>query len=191
MPTPRRTTEPRQARAVRTRRLIVEETARCVVEEGFAAATTPRILERAGATWGVVQYHFTNREGLLLAVVVAGTDRLVAELAEVGPADPEDPGQVRRVLDAAWEAFAHPLSVASFEILIATRGLRSSGAELGDQWQRLEQVGAGLFATPDSAHLARLVWATLRGLVMVQMLVPEPLGRPRELADLADLITSR
>lgn len=189
MPTPRRTPEPRQARAARTRQRIIDETARCVVEEGYAAATTPRILERAGATWGVVQYHFGNREGLLVAVVEAGTDQLVTGLSAVGPADPGDPEQVRRVVTAAWEAFRDPLSVASFEILIATRGMRSSGAELGGHWRRLEQVGAGLFATPDSARLARLVWATLRGLVMVQLVVPEPLDPSRELATLAALIT--
>ncbi|MDP9821438.1 TetR/AcrR family transcriptional regulator [Nocardioides massiliensis] len=190
MPTPRRTPQPRQARATRTRQRIIDETARCVVEEGYAAATTPRILERAGATWGVVQYHFANREGLLVAVVEAGTDQLVAGLAEVGPADPGDADQVRRVVDAAWEAFAHPLSVASFEILIATRGMRSSGADLGEHWRRLEELGAGLFAAPESVRLARLVWATLRGLVMVQMLVPEPLDPSRELATLTSLITA-
>lgn len=188
MTAPRRRPEPRQARAVRTRQRLLDETARCVVEEGFAAATTPRILERAGATWGVVQYHFGSREQLLVAVVEAGTDQLVAGLSDVGPADPGDPDQVRRVVDAAWTAFAHPLSVASFEILIATRGLRSSGADLAGPWRRLEQLGAGLFAGPDSARLARLLWAILRGLVLTQLVVPEPVDPSGELDTLVALI---
>jgi len=63
-----------QARAERTRALIMDETVRCVVEEGFAAASAKHIAERAGVTWGVIQYHFGDRDGLLAAVVESGFD---------------------------------------------------------------------------------------------------------------------
>src|SRR5207249_7757719 len=73
-----------QARAERTRALIMDETVRCVVEEGFAAASAKHIAERAGVTWGVIQYHFGDRDGLLAAVVESGFDELRARMATVG-----------------------------------------------------------------------------------------------------------
>ena len=43
-----------QERAERTRALIMQETVRCVVEEGFAAASAKHIAERAGVLTPVV-----------------------------------------------------------------------------------------------------------------------------------------
>ena len=47
---------------------MIEETIKCIREEGFAAASTRHIVERAGVSWGVIQYHFGDRDGLLTAV---------------------------------------------------------------------------------------------------------------------------
>ena len=38
--------------------MVIDETVRCVIEEGFGAASAKHITERAGVTWGVIQYHF-------------------------------------------------------------------------------------------------------------------------------------
>ena len=61
-----------QRRGDRTRDTIIDETVRCINEEGFAAASANHIAERAGVTWGVIQYHFGDRSGLLSAVVAHG-----------------------------------------------------------------------------------------------------------------------
>ena len=76
---PRRPAGGSQVRAERTRERVLDETVRCVIDEGFAAASAKHIAERAGVTWGVVQYHFGDRDGLLMAVV----DRGLAELTRV------------------------------------------------------------------------------------------------------------
>lgn len=88
-PPTRQTLAPRK-RGDDTRALIIDETVRCVVEEGFQAATAKHVAERAGVTWGVIQYHFGDRNGLLMAVVDEGVARLVEELsaAEVGDLRP-------------------------------------------------------------------------------------------------------
>ena len=67
--TPRRPANGKQVRADRTRAMVIDETVRCVLEEGFGAASAKHITERAGVTWGVIQYHFGDRDGLLMAVV--------------------------------------------------------------------------------------------------------------------------
>jgi len=81
----RRTNAPRK-RGDDTRAKIIDETVRCIVEEGFAAATAKHVAERAGVTWGVIQYHFGDRNGLLMAVVDDGVARLLESLssADVG-----------------------------------------------------------------------------------------------------------
>jgi AcrR family transcriptional regulator len=45
------------------RAIVIDETIRCILEEGFAAASAKHITERAGVTWGVVQYHFGAATG--------------------------------------------------------------------------------------------------------------------------------
>src|SRR5260370_36698282 len=76
----RRTSAPRK-RGDDTRAKIIDETVRCIVEEGFAAATAKHVAERAGVTWGVIQYHFGDRNGLLMAVVDDGVARLLESLS--------------------------------------------------------------------------------------------------------------
>src|ERR1700759_723502 len=77
---PRRPVNGKQLRADRTRATVIDETVRCVVEEGFGAASAKHITERAGVTWGVIQYHFGDRDGLLMAVVDQGFGQLLETL---------------------------------------------------------------------------------------------------------------
>ena len=83
---PTRQTQAPRKRGDDTRARIIDETVRCVVEEGFPAATAKHVAERAGVTWGVIQYHFGDRDGLLMAVVDEGVARLLESLggADVG-----------------------------------------------------------------------------------------------------------
>ena len=67
-----------QERGERTRALVIDETIRCIREEGFAAASTRHIIDRAGVTWGVIQYYFGDRDGLLTAVIEHANTTLTA-----------------------------------------------------------------------------------------------------------------
>src|SRR6478736_10465750 len=110
MTTPRRPANGKQVRADRTRAMVIDETVRCVVEEGFAAASAKHIAERAGVTWGVIQYHFGDRDGLLAAVVDSGFDELRARMATVGVPQGSSRKQVTALVEAAWAAFSTPTS---------------------------------------------------------------------------------
>jgi TetR/AcrR family transcriptional regulator, regulator of cefoperazone and chloramphenicol sensitivity len=59
-----------------TRQHVIEAAIQCVLERGFYRASSNAIAERAGVSWGVIQYHFGNRETLMLAVLEEGTRRL-------------------------------------------------------------------------------------------------------------------
>ena len=63
--------------------MVIEETVSCVLEEGFGAASAKHITERAGVTWGVIQYHFGDRDGLLMAVVDEGFSELLANCGKL------------------------------------------------------------------------------------------------------------
>ena len=47
-----------------TRNKVIEAAIDCIYREGFHAANTNRIAEQAGVTWGVLQYHFGDKDGL-------------------------------------------------------------------------------------------------------------------------------
>jgi AcrR family transcriptional regulator len=185
-----------QPRAERTRALIMDETVRCIIEEGFEAASAKHIAERAGVTWGVIQYHFGDRAGLLAAVIDSGFDQLRAQMAIVDlPPGPTRP-RVTAMVESAWDAFSTPTSRASLEILVATRGRRDpvTDAHLADMAGELSQLGRHVIDDPtpsrDPYVVGELLWAALRGLVLAQMVVTDPIDSSRERAFLVDVLSA-
>ncbi len=184
-----------QARGDRTRAFIIDETVRCILDEGFAAASAKHIADRAGVTWGVIQYHFGDRNGLLAAVVGDGYENFRASIASVAIPSGPATGRLAAVVDAAWTAFSAPASRASLEILIATRGGRGPErtTELEAMAREMRRLGGMLVGDePDRRSQGRMVgevlWAALRGLVLAQMVTNQPLDSRRERAMLVDLI---
>lgn len=186
---PTRRSERRQERGDLTRRLIVEEMVRCVIEEGFAAASARRVTERAGVTWGVIQYHFGDRNGLLTAVIDRGMSDLESAMAEVAHVQGPPRVRVAAVVDAAWSAFCLPTSIAALEILIATRGRRDADFErhLREVNRHLTRLGHRVLPELDAPTLS-VVWSTLRGMAVVQMMAYSARDLPAQRSALVDMI---
>jgi AcrR family transcriptional regulator len=192
---PRRPPTGGQARAERTRNAVIDETVRCILEEGFAPPSVRHITDRAGVTWGVVQYHFGDLDGVLMAVVNRGFGELSATLEGLAPVASTLGRQERVafVVDAVWQAFSSPTSRAALEILISTRGARADpvNAQLADVMTRLadlgRQLGEGLSA-PHAERVGTLIWNTLRGIIAAQMTWPEPVDSSRDVQTLIDLV---
>jgi AcrR family transcriptional regulator len=198
-PTKRRSAPTRRAvkgqpRGDRTRQRIIDETIRCVREEGFAAASASHIAELAGVTWGVIQYHFGDRDAVLMAVVDHGYSVLQNAITAVEiPAGPVRE-RVQDVVDAGWRAFSDPASLAALEILVALRADRdpSRDVHLAELGRHLTQLGGALAPHARGRQrraLGDLLWATLRGLVLAQMVVREPLDSTHERRALVDMLT--
>ncbi|OBI20929.1 TetR family transcriptional regulator [Mycobacterium sp. E2327] len=164
----RRTSAPRK-RGDDTRTKIIDETVRCIMEEGFAAATAKHVAERAGVTWGVIQYHFGDRNGLLMAVVDDGVARLVDSLSAADVSELPLRERIEVVVDTAWSCYSSPTSMAAFEILRATRG-GSSRRHLMEMNAAIGQLGRLITDDPANAGVAEVIWATLRGVVLAQMI---------------------
>ncbi len=166
----RRTSAPRQ-RGDDTRTKLIDETVRCIVAEGFAAATAKHVAERAGVTWGVIQYHFGDRNGMLMAVVDDGVARLVDRLSSANVSELPLRERIEVVVDTAWSCYSSPTSMAAFEILRATRGGpgASSRRHLLEMNDAIGQLGRLITDDPANAGVAEVIWAALRGVVLAQM----------------------
>jgi TetR/AcrR family transcriptional regulator, regulator of cefoperazone and chloramphenicol sensitivity len=59
-----------------SRQRVIDAAIQCILDNGFYRASSNAIAEQAGVSWGVIQYHFGNRETLMLAVLEEGARRL-------------------------------------------------------------------------------------------------------------------
>jgi AcrR family transcriptional regulator len=195
--TPRRPVNGKQVRADRTRAMVIDETVRCVLEEGFGASSAKHITERAGVTWGVIQYHFGDRAGLLMAVVDRGFSQLMACLNDLQNERRTKSGRERTelVINKVADAFLSPTSIAALEILIATRTDRADVDQrhLVELFSTLTDLGRyvaeGL--EPEYADATgNLIWTTLMGAMVAKMAVDWQLDVSRELRALTDVVTA-
>jgi AcrR family transcriptional regulator len=186
----RRTSAPRK-RGDDTRAKIINETVRCIMEEGFGAATAKHVAERAGVTWGVIQYHFGDRNGLLMAVVDDGVAKLLDSLSAADVRTLPLRERIEVVVDTAWSCYSSPTSMAAFEILRATRGGpgESSRHHLLEMNAAISQLGMLITEDPSNDGVAEVIWSALRGVVLAQMVVGSPIDWHRERRALIDMVT--
>jgi AcrR family transcriptional regulator len=106
-------------RTAETRARIMRAVVECIDELGFPRTTASEIARRAGVTWGAVQHHFGDKDGILAAVLEDSFNRFAAR---VGDVPDEAAGIEKRVslfVDRAWEHFASPHYRSTFEILLS------------------------------------------------------------------------
>ncbi len=171
---PRRT---QAERSEESRRRIVEAAVELVAERGIGAATMAAVAEQAGRSVGAIQHQFTDKDGLQVAVLEHGLDRL-GEILDGVPADADSiRARAENVVDALWAGYREPDFLAVMEVL---RSIRE--ADAGRVQVYLDQVlhAAGgawlrLFGDGDLDEAAmwasiRLVFGTLNGLALEQFL---------------------
>lgn len=73
---PARPAVPEPYRDSVSRQRVIDAAIQCILDRGFYRASSNAIAEAAGVSWGVIQYHFGNREALMLAVLEEGARRL-------------------------------------------------------------------------------------------------------------------
>jgi TetR/AcrR family transcriptional regulator, regulator of cefoperazone and chloramphenicol sensitivity len=186
----RRTNAPRK-RGDDTRAKIIDETVRCIVEEGFSAATAKHVAERAGVTWGVIQYHFGDRNGLLMAVVDEGVAKLLDSLSSADVSGLPLRGRIEVIIDTAWSCYSSPTSMAAFEILQANRGGPGGSARrhLLEMNSAIAELGRLITGEQANDGVAEVIWATLRGVVLAQMIMGNAIDWHRERRALIDMVT--
>lgn len=174
--------------------MVIDETIRCIREEGFAAASTRHIIDRAGVSWGVIQYYFGDRDGLLTAVIEHANTTLTESLNKIADtaAEVEDPRERAASLSAAaWEVFFTPIAMTALEILIATRAMQGTLAadQLAGVLAALGRISTSIGdETPHSGAIANLLWSSPVGMMVAQMVTTDALPTAPEERAMAALI---
>ncbi len=185
-------------RGAETRSQVIEAAVNCICEEGFAAANMNRIAERAGVTWGVMQYHFGDRGGLFSAVLESGYMHLTERLAEIGIEGEVLRERVASLVDTGWDIFGAPMARACFEIILATRSemalesasrdrLLAVAKELSESSGKLLAHAARRKRSPKKAQ--QVFIAALRGFAFEYMQYPSEYDYKREREALTDVLT--
>lgn len=112
------------ARSERTRIEVLNAAAECISQDGYAASSTVRIAEQAGVSWGVLQYHFGDKEALMTAVLDYGMEQIEARFAEIiatGIHAPTLEQRLRVLAEEVWKIYSTPLARAATEVVINNR----------------------------------------------------------------------
>jgi AcrR family transcriptional regulator len=102
-----------------TRDRVISAAIECIIELGFyRGSSTNEIARKAGVTWGVIQYYFGNREGLMLAVLEAGARHMVetVEAAHVDGGTVEE--RMSQLIDVLSAHYGRPDYLASLQVLL-------------------------------------------------------------------------
>lgn len=169
---------PRRTRAEQraaTRLALLDATAECLVEEGYAGLTTRRVAERAGVAQSTLMHYFPTREGFLIEAITHLALRLVEDaLDQVDLAALREPEHRETVLDQAWRELTSREAVAAAQLWVAAWSEPELAATLRDLEQRLNSILAATAATlfpdlSDDPRFPALIDATIsliRGLVI-------------------------
>jgi AcrR family transcriptional regulator len=178
--------EPRTRREERTatsRARILDAAVACLVESGYAGATTLRIQARAGVSRGRLLHHFPSRDALLvaasrhLAVERLNSSGQRAEgLAGLAPAERLDRG-----IELMWATFSEPHFWAAVELWTAARTHRDLRAALLPEEREVGAAirgglariyGPELSAHPRYTTVRDLVFTSMRGVGLTYALDP-------------------
>lgn len=166
----------RDARTAGSRALILDAAVECLVELGYAGASTLAIQAKAGVSRGRLLHHFPSRDELLVAAArhLATTrvrqteERVRAALAGV----PAGPRRVDRCIELLWSTFHEPHFWAAMELWTAARtnpalagALRPAERSVGEAIHGVTDAiwGPELVAHPDFPLLREMLFTSMRG----------------------------
>lgn len=87
-------------------------------EIGYPKTTANEIARRAGVTWGAVQHHFGDKDGILVAVLEESFNRFAEVLAQPIAPDLTLADRVSLFVDRSWAHFGSVHYRSTYEILL-------------------------------------------------------------------------
>jgi AcrR family transcriptional regulator len=177
----------RALRSAGSRALILDAAVACLVDEGYAGASTLAVQARAGVSRGRLLHHFPSRAELLVAAAEHLVATLLAEVEQRAAAvmadEPPGPERVGRAIELMWATFQEPPFWAAAELWVAARTDPALRAALRAVEPRLRAamsaVGDGIWgpeitATPIYPELRELLFTSMRGVAMVYAFEDRP-----------------
>jgi len=147
----------------------------CILDEGYYRASSNRIAQRAGVSWGVIQYHFGTREQLLLAVARDGVDHLLTSLQDAAITGDTVEERVTSLVDAIWGNYRRPAFLAHMQILLnlskdpgtsasTKKALADTERPIAELWRDLvDQVPPGGELAPG---MSTVIFSLIRGVAI-------------------------
>lgn len=166
-------------RRAATRAALLDAALDCIVEEGYANATTRRIAERAGVTPGALQHHFASKAELLGQAIRHARQGFAQEMLADGPPQaPSIQARCELTLDRMWEVHRGPFFQASTELLVAGRAdaeLRATLVEIQREAGELNAMAARILYPemadePGFAQVIDTGQAAIRGLALLSFI---------------------
>lgn len=112
-----------------TREKILNAVITLINEGGFSNASSSRIAQRAGVTWGAVQHHFGAKEDILIAIMELSHERFNALVRAPQLRTGSLADRAGMFVDAMWQHYQSDIYLAGLEILLATRGSNSQAPQ--------------------------------------------------------------
>ncbi|WP_207921429.1 TetR/AcrR family transcriptional regulator [Micromonospora sp. KC721] len=167
-------------RGQEVRQRLLRAATELIVERGWTAVTTRVLAQRAGVAPGLVHYHFTSVQALLVEAVVAAARSVTAR---TGPLLADAPS-ADEALTALLGMFGttsgtDPTSVLFVEAyLAATRDerLRQALGEMIEQFRRQLADHLAAHAVPDPHATAAVLAAAIDGVLLHRALAAGPSG---------------
>lgn len=125
---------PKQTKREVTRAGVIQAAITCIYKEGFNAAHTNRIAKEAGVSWGVLQYHFGDKDSLLQAVLDHIFDDFLNTLAATELQGDTLRERLTELIDAVWSL----ISKKEYRVSIAI--LRNAGKDKASNINGQKQV---------------------------------------------------
>ena len=104
-----------------TREQILNAAIRCIVELGYANATTKKIAEQAGLSRGATLHHFPSKMDIIRAAVEFLHEKRLRAFRRSIRSIPEGADRVKLGVESYWQHVNHPIYVAFFELSVAAR----------------------------------------------------------------------
>ncbi len=176
MTSPATSTVPRRTQAERresTQTRLLDATLACLIESGYAGATTAKIESRASASRGARLHYFPTKAALVSAAVAHLFEGIAARydraMSEVAP----DANRFRAGLRLLADTFAEPAHAAVLELFVAARTdpeLREQLRETSARLHQLVRMRANEYfpnlARREASGLLEAIQATLSGLAL-------------------------
>lgn len=156
-----------------TRSRVIKAAIDCIYRDGFHAAHTNRIAKEAGVSWGVLQYHFTDKDGLLQAVLDYIFEDFLQTLSTAKLEGDTVAARVHGLIDVVWPLFSkkeYRVSIAILRNAGKDESSKINGQKQIKAWagtmSRLwdELLPAELAGSQRSETARHLLFAGLRGL---------------------------
>ncbi len=185
----------RSERTADSRLLILDAAVACLVEDGYAGASTLAVQARAGVSRGRLLHHFPSRAELLVAaaehLATTQLDEVRLRAGALMADGPDGRERVDRAIDLMWATFQEPPFWAAMELWTAARTDPALRGALLDEERRLRAAisavadgiwGAEIAGSPHYADLTELLFTSMRGVALVYAFEDRPAATDPHLA---------